>query len=60
MFMQPQIVEIEGSDTVYILKKCIEDVCGHPAESMRLYTNSGGAMMDDREIDHFDFSRFVH
>lgn len=53
--MQPQMVEIEVSDTVHILKKCIEDVCGHPAENMKLCTNSGRAMMDDREIDLFGF-----
>ncbi|OAP65101.1 hypothetical protein AYL99_01073 [Fonsecaea erecta] len=54
MFMKPHVVEIEVSDTVKILKECIEDVCCHPAGDMSLYTNSGRAMMDDQRISEFD------
>jgi hypothetical protein len=49
MFMKPHMVDIEVSDTVKILKECIEDVCGHPTENMRLITNSGRGMRDDRK-----------
>lgn len=45
MFMQPHLVEIEVSDTVRILKECIENVCGYPSENMKLGTNSGRAMI---------------